>query len=90
MSANASISSVAGNKVWVRIEGYENMRVTLEPHTEIIEDLKEMVLGKKRGNYKAFYRGQYLHPAGPVPTDTSDDDPIQMNRIIDRSCKYFF
>ena len=90
MSANTSTSSGAGNKVWVKIEGHDFVRVTLEPHTEIIDDLKEIVLGKDRSKYQAFYREQYLHPQAPIPTDASGDNPIRMNLIIDRPCEYFF
>jgi hypothetical protein len=90
MTSITTDSSTYVQKVWVQREGRQSMRLTLEPHTKIIDGVKEMVFGNIRGKYQAFYRGQYLRPGGPIPTDTSAEEPIKLKRINDRRCKCFF
>jgi hypothetical protein len=90
MSAITTDSSTYVQKVWVQREGCESMRLTLEPHIKIIDGVKEMVFGNIRDEYDAFHRGQYLRPDRPIPTDTSDEEPIKLKRINDRRCKCFF
>jgi hypothetical protein len=48
-----------------------------------------LVLGKSRNSYHAFYLQQRLAENAAIPTDVSYEDPIQLRRIINRSCKYF-
>jgi len=49
-------SSTAGRKAWVQQEGQQQISLTLKSHTEIIDEVKQMVFGNIRGRYGAFYR----------------------------------
>ncbi|CAM4780564.1 unnamed protein product [Rotaria magnacalcarata] len=53
--------------------------------TKIIEDIKRLVLGDSRKHYQAFYLQQFLAENVAIPTDVSFENPIQLNRIINRS-----
>jgi hypothetical protein len=90
MTATTTDLSAAGQEVWVQKEGHDPMCLFCEPHTKIIEDLKQLVLGDQRDKYQTFYRGQYLRPGGFIPTDTNDKELIQLKRINNRRCKCFF
>lgn len=56
MSASTTSSSTPRQKVWVQIEGYQTMYLILELHTNIIADVKYMVLKEYAFNYEAFHR----------------------------------
>lgn len=65
-------------KLYVQIEGYDSMYITLEPHTEIVDDLKQIVLYKDRFKYRAFYRKKYLDVGDPIPTGTSSEVSVMI------------
>jgi hypothetical protein len=90
MSTTTTDPRVLQRKVWIQLEGREPKRQFLEPHTKIIEDLKELVLGKSRSAYRTFYLQQYLNIDEDIPVDTSGYQPIQFKRIVPGRCKHFF
>jgi hypothetical protein len=90
MSATTTDPHALQRKVWVQREGYEPMRLFLETHSKIIEDLKVLALGESRCYYRAFYFQQHLNVEDDIPDDTSCRQPIQFKRIVADRRKYFF
>jgi hypothetical protein len=90
MSATTTDSSSCLREVWVQREGRSEMRLFIEPHTKIIEDLKVLVYGDSRDEYRTFYLQQFIAAGTAIPTDVSCENPIVFKSIINRPCKYFF
>lgn len=90
MSATTTDLSTLRREVWVQQEGCETVRLFIKSDTNIIEDLKLLVLGDSRKDYHAFYLQQHLLEYYLIPTDVSPQEPIQFKRIKDRRCKCFF
>lgn len=89
MSSINTIPSAQNRYVWVQKDECDSTRVICEPHIEIIEDLKQMVLGDRRAKYKTYHHQQYLDPGDPIPVDSTDLDPIHFKRIEKRRRKFF-
>jgi hypothetical protein len=90
MSTTTTDPHALQREVWVHQEGFDTMRLFLEPHTKIIEDLKVLVLGESRCYYRAFYFQQHLMGDDDIPDDTSGYQPIKFKRIVADRRKYFF
>ncbi len=54
MTAITTDSPVVRWEVWVQQEGQQQIRLILEPNTEIIDDVMQMVFGNIRDEYHAF------------------------------------
>ncbi|CAF3326988.1 unnamed protein product [Rotaria sp. Silwood2] len=85
MSAATTDAFIRPREVWVKQEGCKNMRLFIDPHTKIIEDIKLLVLGDSRKHYQAFYLEQPLAENAAIPTDVSFENPIRLPRIINHS-----
>ncbi|CAF3393188.1 unnamed protein product [Rotaria sp. Silwood2] len=85
MSAATTDVFIRPREVWVNQEGCKNMRLFIDPHTKIIEDIKLLVLGDSRKHYQAFYLEQPLAENAAIPTDVSFENPIRLPRIINHS-----
>ncbi|CAF5160024.1 unnamed protein product, partial [Rotaria sp. Silwood1] len=85
MSATTTDSSIHPREIWVKRERRNSMRLFIDPDTKIIEDIKLLVLGDSRKHYQAFYLQQPLAENAAIPTDVSFENPIRLNRIINRS-----
>ncbi|CAF4528313.1 unnamed protein product [Rotaria socialis] len=85
MSSATTVSSIHPREVWIKEEGCSHVCLIIDPQTKIIEDIKRLVLGDSRKHYQAFYLQQLLAENVAIPTDVSFENPIQLNRIINRS-----
>lgn len=86
---SATTSAMPQHRVWVQEEGYEAMSLIYEPHTTLIDDLKQMVFNKNRHKYRAFFRQQFLRADEFVPNETSYLEPISFRSINTHRCKFF-
>jgi hypothetical protein len=55
MPAATTDSSIVPREVSVQEEGCNTMRLFIDPHTKIIEDIKLLVLGDPDKDYQTFY-----------------------------------
>lgn len=70
-------------QIWTQVEECLPIKETLN-HTSNIGDLKKVALREQDGRhlYQAYYRGQQLGPGERVPSDTKNDQPVILRKII--------
>ena len=90
ISAYTVDSPIPRREIWVHKEGCTQMRLYLEPHQTIIEDIKILVLRDSRWDYQAFHFQQSLDEEDPIPTDASSANPIQFKHIMNCPRESFF
>jgi hypothetical protein len=89
MSEFTIVSSAVEHIVWVQIEGYDKMFLSYEPHTTVMEIIKQRVLKDNRYKYRAYFLGQYVLPEAYVPDETTPEEPVVFKLIKNRRSKCF-